>query len=391
MAIVRKPGSRFWWIDITVPEAIRQQVGKARIRESTELEATPANKPQAQQLHDKVKNDLWRQDKLGEAPTYTLRQAIARWKKYAAAEGIADARNIEKRLDWWGEQLGLDTPLPKISRRLILDKVEGLTCQPNKYRPDTAGKPATAATINHYLKTIRGLLLKCAGPWEMLESPPSFKEAMRPEPKGRVRALTLDQVKLLLGELPEHWRPIIMFALATGLRKDNVVRLEWSQVDLARRRLLVGSEEFKNGEDFGIPLNDTAAGILEAQQGQHDTRVFTYQGEPMAGLTHRTWKKALRKAGIDDFRWHDNRHTWATMLIEAGVELEELQKLGGWKSREMVLRYAHFRTEHLRGASSRIDKGLGDLIKPKQQVTIPTAAALRHSPAVRLVDTPEAA
>ena len=83
--------------------------------------------------------------------------------------------------------------------------------------------------------------------------------------------------------------------------------------------------------------------------------VFTYQGKPVARTTTKAWKKALDRAGIKDFRWHDLRHTWASWHVQNGTTLQELQELGGWSSFEMVLRYAHLAGDHLKGAARRIE------------------------------------
>lgn len=356
MALVRHPGSPYHWVDISVPVCLRKAVGKARIRESTGT----TDKKAAQEYHDKIKADLWRAEKLGEKPKVTLRQAIDRWKKHAAEKRLRAADDVLDRLEWWAEQLGEDTPVADIKRQDVMKAVEGMECRPNRFRPDTAGKLATPATINRYLQAMRGLLKKCAGEWEIIDAAPTI--TLRKESNGRVRAITMDQIKTLIGALPAHWRPIVMFSFATGLRKSNVLRLRWDQIDLERRRLLVGSEDFKQGVDFGMPLNDTALEILRMCQGEHKEFVFTYEGGPMAGLQHRTWKKALTKAGITDFRYHDARHTWATMLIESGADLETVRRLGGWESAEMVRRYAHYRTEHLRGHAKRLDGSFAALL-----------------------------
>lgn len=370
MSLTRRKGSPFYHLDIAVPAELQHVYG-LRIRESTGT----ADKKLAQELHDRRKADLWRQHRLGEKPAYTLADAITRWKKRATTLKLRSADDVGFRLDWWAEALGGATPLASLKRQHIMAAVEGkMTIPKNSVEQP---RPASPATINRYLQAMRGLLHLCAGEWEMIDAAPTI--TLMAEPKGRVRTLDRAQMMKLIGELPEHWRRIFVFELATGLRKMNAVRLRKDQVDLERRRLLVGSEEFKNGEDFGIPLNDTALEILAACWEDHKEFVFVYEGKPMRDLQHRTWKKALQKAGITDFRWHDLRHTWATSFVESGGDLDELQKLGGWKSREMVLRYAHYRTAHLRQAATRVDKVFGGLLQKEQQVTPGDAAQSRHT------------
>jgi len=82
----------------------------------------------------------------------------------------------------------------------------------------------------------------------------------------------------------------------------------------------------------------------------------------VARTSTKAWYKALERAGIEDFRWHDLRHTWASWHVQAGTSLAELQALGGWFCLEMVLRYVHLGGDHLRQAASRIDGA--NLVQP---------------------------
>jgi len=79
--------------------------------------------------------------------------------------------------------------------------------------------------------------------------------------------------------------------------------------------------------------------------------VFVYGDHPVKECNTKAWKNALKRAGIKNFRWHDLRHTWASWHVQSGTSLQELQQLGGWASFEMVLRYAHLSSDHLKGAA----------------------------------------
>ena len=81
---------------------------------------------------------------------------------------------------------------------------------------------------------------------------------------------------------------------------------------------------------------------------------MTYKNNSIEQCNTKAWRKALDRAGIADFRWHDLRHTWASWHVQNGTSLQELQMLGGWSSFEMVLRYAHLSSDHLRDAADRI-------------------------------------
>ena len=87
--------------------------------------------------------------------------------------------------------------------------------------------------------------------------------------------------------------------------------------------------------------------VVRQQIGKHSTRVFTYKGKPVTKANNHAWRKALVRAGIENFRWHDLRHTWASWHVQQGTPLYVLQELGGWSDYEMVRRYAHLSVEHL--------------------------------------------
>jgi integrase len=89
-------------------------------------------------------------------------------------------------------------------------------------------------------------------------------------------------------------------------------------------------------------LNEEAVAILREEIGKLRERVFTFRRRPLLSVNTKAWKNALRRAGIEHFRWHDLRHVWATWHVMARTSLGELQELGAWKSESMVRRYAHF-------------------------------------------------
>ena len=117
-----------------------------------------------------------------------------------------------------------------------------------------------------------------------------------------------------------------------------------------------------------MPLNDVAIEVLKEQQGKHPRFVFVYGGNPIIQCNTKAWKKALKRAGVENFRWHDLRHTWASWHVQNGTSLQELQQLGGWSSFEMVLRYAHLSSDHLREAAARVSVTISTQ-SPKELLT----------------------
>lgn len=174
-----------------------------------------------------------------------------------------------------------------------------------------------------------------------------------PQPKnGRIRWLEHNEAQRLIEECPEPLKSVVKFALATGLRRSNIVNLEWSQIDMQRRVALIHPEDSKSNRAIGVALNDTACQALKKHTGIHNQWMFVYRESStrpddtktpvvrkMRYDANKLWNAALRRAGIKDFRFHDLIHTWASWLVQAGVALSVLQEMGGWESIEMVRRY----------------------------------------------------
>jgi integrase len=166
--------------------------------------------------------------------------------------------------------------------------------------------------------------------------------------------LSREEAQRLLTELPDHLAAMAAFSLVTGLRRSNVTGLLWTQVDLVRRLAWIHPDQAKARKAIPVPLNADAVALIRQQLGKHPTHVFSYQGQPLKQLNTKAWYAALKRAGIDDFRWHDLRHTWASWHVQQGTPLHALQELGGWETAEMVRRYAHFSAEHLAPYADRL-------------------------------------
>lgn len=208
------------------------------------------------------------------------------------------------------------------------------------------------ATVNRMLALLRSILIRASVDWEWLPAVPKVR--LLREPVRRVRYLTKAQAESLLLQLPSHLAEMTAFSLATGLRKSNVTGLCWSQVDIERRLAWIHPDQSKTRKAIAVPLNIDALRIVSLQVGRHPQRVFSYKGEPVLQVTTAAWYKALKRCGIDDFRWHDLRHTWASWHVQSGTPLNVLQELGGWESSQMVRRYAHFSANHLAAYADKL-------------------------------------
>lgn len=192
-------------------------------------------------------------------------------------------------------------------------------------------------TFNRIVNIIRAALnLAHAAEW--IEAVPKFKR--RKVVEKRARFLSTAEWETLRAELPEHVRVMATFAIATGLRWQNVSLLQWDQVNIAKQVAWVHADEIKDRETLSVPLSKVAIEVLVGQKGKDAVWVFPYNGAPV-GSCKTAWGKAVKRAGLDGFRWHDLRHTWASWHVQNGTPLAVLQELGGWSGPQMVARYAH--------------------------------------------------
>ena len=338
--LYRRNNSRFWWIRFTTPDGqeIRRSSGTEDKGAAEEYEAT-------------LKLEAWRRSRMGEKPKRTWKEAVVRWIEETSHK--ASHEDDLCHLRWLAPHLDGRT-LPQIDReclrKLVRARLKDGVCP---------------ASVNRLLSLLHAILRRAERSWEWIDRAPTLPRL--PETQRRVRWLTREEADRLLAELPEHLADMARFTLATGLREANVTGLEWRQIDLTRRVAWIHPDQAKARKAIGLPLNIDAVLVLRRWQGRHPVRVFAYPRRaptgalvwsPIAKAGAGAWRKALARAGIEDFRWHDLRHTWASWHIQSGTPLHVLQELGGWNSTTMVMRYAHLAPEHLADHAARIEEGL---------------------------------
>nr|DAU58065.1 MAG TPA: Integrase [Caudoviricetes sp.] len=370
MSIFRR--GEIWYASYSLP-------GGKRIKESLGT----ADKRQAQELHDKRKAELWRVDRLGDFPDVTFEEACLRW-----IEEKSDKKSLDTdkgRMGFWLEQFEgvrlkditearIYSAVSRMHNRSHLEIWKAKVAAARKKGnpdPDYVAKSVTTSTKAKHLALMKAILRAAERDWKWLEKAPVIKiPAVR---NKRVRWLEKDEAKRLIDECPEPLKSVVKFALATGLRRSNIINLEWQQIDMQRRVAWVNPEDSKSNRAIGVALNDTACKVLRDQIGNHHKFVFVHTKagrRPDGSVTPavrkmrvddgRAWKSACKRAGIEDFRFHDLRHTWASWLIQSGVPLSVLQEMGGWESIEMVRRYAHLAPNHLTEHAKQIDSIFND-------------------------------
>ncbi len=311
-----------YWIDISTPD------GK-RIRRSTGI----SDKLKAQEYHDKVKHEQWAIERLEKRPDRSTDDMLKLGIKDAEGQSSYSNKKIYAK---YFRVVFANRNIATITGSEILDKLPT--------HNNTTGKRLSNATINRY----RAFIIRCfslAHKMGWIDKCP-YVARLR-EPKVRVRWIEKDVASELVENLRLDWmKRVVSFALLTGMRKGEIISLTWSNVNLKRKVASVTADNAKSGRGRAVPLNDDAITILNSIEKNSD-HVFSVNGSKINQISRTDFANATKLTGLDDFRFHDLRHTWASWHIQNGTPLMMLKEMGGWETLEMVNKYAHLSGEHL--------------------------------------------
>jgi integrase len=320
------------------------------------------------------------------------------WVKAERKAGAATVANLKAQFADY-----LDKPLTSISAFGI-----------ERFKADRLRDDISPATVNRDLARLSGCLTK-AIEWKMLTEHPV--RGVKPAKGGdehRIRYLNADEEKALrkaLGErekahqkrrmsgnawrtargrdalpaLPaycDHLAPMTLVSLNTGLRRGELTSLTWADINLERKVLTVRAGYAKSGKARHIPLNSEAVDVLKRYKKQHEGEVrrraeLDRDRVPVSRQTDKSppkptsenalsgrlfavqsikkaWGALMADAKLQDFRWHDLRHTFASKLVMAGVDLNTVRELLGHADIRMTLRYAHLAPEHKAAAVEKL-------------------------------------
>jgi len=287
---------------------------------------------------------------------YKHQAGFKTWKKYC--------------LDNFKEHFGEDTLLANI-------RYVGLENYRNHLRQKLtkSGTIRADASVNREMACLSHIFTK-AMDWEMVEKHP-FKEGQNlqlAEDNERVRYLEEDELQELLKECPKHLKRIVICAVNTGMDRGEILKLKWEQI----RKGFIHLPRYKTRPTRRIPINDNLEMLLREirkEKGLRSKYVFTYAKsedklkgrEPVrnrkgpapaaqaVSSIKTAFKGALKRAGIENFRFKDLRHTFASHMVMRGASMKELQELMGHKTMNMTMRYAHLSPEHKKKAVSLLN------------------------------------
>ncbi|HUI45680.1 MAG TPA: site-specific integrase [Nitrospirota bacterium] len=226
--------------------------------------------------------------------------------------------------------------------------------------------PMEDSSVNRIMNTVKNMFTK-AVEWDMVEDSvlKKVRKVKLPKEVGRLRYLSVTEAGKLVSVSEPHLQPIVITALHTGMRKSEILKLRWEQVDLTHNFILL--DKTKNGERREIPINKTLRATLNkvprhfvGEQGLRELVAYVFHDpdtlRPYEDVK-RSFNSAVRAAGIINFHFHDLRHTFASQAMMSGkIDIATISKLLGHKTLKQTMKYAHLAPTHMLKAANVMDE-----------------------------------
>jgi integrase len=332
--------------------------GKTSYRVKVRLKGQPTESASFERLTDAKK---WAQDtesairhgrhfKTTAAKRHTLADLIDRYIKDVLPTKPKSKAKQTAMLNWWKAEIG-SYSLADVSPALIAEHRDKLAAGKTK-----RGTQRNPATVVRYMAALSVCFTHAVKEWGWIDDTPMRKVTKPKESRGRVRFLSDAERARLLKACKEsnntYLYPVVVLALSTGMRSGEIMGLTWDVVDLNRGRAIL--HETKNNERRAVAITGHALDELKelSKVRRIDTNVLFPSKEitpqkPQKPMDLRApWLAALKKADIQDFKFHDLRHSAASYLAMNGASLAEIAEVLGHKTLQMVKRYAHLSEGH---------------------------------------------
>ena len=223
-------------------------------------------------------------------------------------------------------------------------------------------KEVAPATVNRELACLKSMFNK-AIEWGKAYDNPVRKVKLFRENNKRIRYLEKEEIRKFLDNCPPHLKPIATVAVFTGMRKSEILNLQWKNISFEQG--IIYLLDTKNNERREVLMNETVKKALIAVP-RHPASPYVFchkSGKPYTNV-RKSFGATLKKCGIIDFRFHDLRHTFASQLVMMGIDLKTVQELMGHKSIEMTLRYSHLSPDHKKKAVDILDRNMDTFWTP---------------------------
>ncbi len=333
MGLYRRKDSSIWWMSFCH--------GNKQYKRSTGTE----DKKTAEKIYNTIKAKIilgrWIPENEQERKDYLFNDLVEKYLPFSLGRHKSEARQYS---------------IKKLNRIFGKFKLDNITIEVvEKFQSALLSEGLQAGGINRQVSLLKAMMAKACD-WNMI-SESHLKEIRKVKPlkgeKTRLRYLSVEECGRLISECPERLRPVVIFALNTGMRRGEILNLRWKDVDMKNKIILLPNISTKTMQKREIPLNETAYRLLASMVRplNDDEKIFKLQVR-----IREDFERACKKANIHDFRFHDLRHTFASHLVMSGVDIQTVSKLLGHTTLTMTLRYAHLSHSHLAQGIKVLDK-----------------------------------
>lgn len=298
--------------------------------------------------------------KSSESKKHNVADLIDRYLKRVEQQNLKRYKDVKSPLGWWKDELG-HCILADLTKANITEKIEKLAGKQVTLK-DGSEKRISPARVNRYIAALSHACTVAVNEWEWLEHHPLSKVSKMKEPRGRVRFLNDDERNSLLKACKKSKCPylytVVILALSTGARFNEIMSLTWQNIDLNRK--VITLHETKNNERRALPLTGHALELIKESnkiRRMGSDLVFPSPSDPKQPYKIRAaWDTAMENAKLEDFRFHDLRHSAASYLAMNGASLAEIAEVLGHKTLSMVKRYAHLSEAHTHGVVASMNE-----------------------------------
>lgn len=342
---------------------------KIRLKGVKNISATFKRKTDAVRWAERTENEIreGRYFKSDQARKKTVASLIDRYLELEAPKR-KDKQLVIPVLELWRGLIG-EVTLKDLTPAILAECRDRLLVSPNEKNkgaanrsPDAGKEKKGPATVVRYMAVLSHALSLAVREWGWLDSNPMLKVKKPALPQARVRFLSDEERDRLLEVCREnvcpYLYPIVVIALSTGARKSEILNLRWKDIDL--KRGMAQLEQTKNRERRALPLTHHAKELVQAlhDKAKPDRHDFLFpRADGMAPFTiQKVWYQAIQQAGLDDFHFHDLRHSAASYLAMNGATLAEIAEVLGHKTLQMVKRYAHLSDQHVAKVVERMNR-----------------------------------
>jgi site-specific recombinase XerD len=323
MSLFKRRGSPFWQVELVVKGVrVVRSTGTSARREAEQFERA---------LRDQLRREVAEPRR---TPAFTVDQACGRyWLEHGRR--LRDSRNVKRWLVYITQFLPRDLPLSELSTKHVVDMVT-----------DMRSRAVGEISINRTVTALQGVHNRAAKSWEIETRVIDWRK-LKSKERARIQFLEQGEALRLLEELPEHIRSVVLFLLATGLRRSEAFGLTWDKVRSESVTVTV-----KGGYEREVVLGPDAAAVL-AEQPRTGSHVFDVTN------ARKEFEAARIRANVPAIRWHDLRHTFATRLGRSGADLAVIREALGHSSISVTQKYRHVVSGEVGAALARLPQLAG--------------------------------